>query len=348
MSGLPVAAGVEDVVNPDMVALALRRRDAGLRHHLEPNRFPGATVLVPLGPAGRPVVTESFRTVPVFSDIEALEAWAKPPFGFPPGPELEPAVAGIGRLTLPDGVDELLGEDAYVVVLNPEGPGACHLAGIVGEPPLKPDDLEDPPGEKGFLGRPKGAGPDDPRVKLADRARLREKLAQPLREGVAAAEAGQADQALNALKQADHAGRQTGAWVTAVTAALHAARVHVEHVDRDRGTTLADLAARGSNLHAKPRLQLEGTLIVADSLAYRVEEGQTVTAGAAALTADWLRRLADVALEQGSLSTALHAELYQRAGTIAVTYNDPVSTYDPDRWTPRGWLAAHDGRGSGT
>jgi hypothetical protein len=129
--------------------------------------------------------------------------------------------------------------------------------------------------------------------------------------------------------------------VTAVTAAVHAAQVLVQQVDRDRGTTLADVAARGSNLHAKPRLQLEGMLIVADSLAYSVQQGQPVAAGAAALTADWLRRLADVAVEQGSMSTARRAEMFQRADVIAATYNEATNNYRPERWTPQGWLKAH-------
>ncbi len=347
MNGLPAAAEVEDVTNPDMVTLALRRRDAGLRHHLQPDRFPGATVLVPLGPSGRPVVTESFRTVPVFSDLEALEAWAKPPFGFSPDPELEPALTAIGTLSLPDGVDELLADGAYVVVLNPEGPGACHLAGVVGEPPLKPEDLVDPPVEKGLLGRPKGAGPDDPRVKLADRSQLRDKLAQPLRQGLAAAEAGHPEEALKTLKHADHVARQAGAWVTAVIAALHAARVQVQQGDSIRGAALANLAARGSNLHAKPRLQLEGTLVVADNLAYNVQEGRPVAAGTAAWTADWLRRLADVAVEQGSMSAARHGELGERADAIEATYNDPVNEYQPERWTPQGWLKLEERGESG-
>jgi hypothetical protein len=337
MNGLS-AAELRDVTNLEMVTLALRRRDAGLRYHLQPDRFPGATVLVPLGPAGRPVVTGSFRAVPVFSDLEALEAWAKPPFGFSPDPDLEPAVAAVGTLSLPDGVDELLAEGAYIVVFNPEGPGACHLGGVVGEPPLKPHDLDDPPVEKGLLGRSKGASPDDPRVKLADRGQLREKLAQPLRQGLAAAEAGDVAQALKTLKQADHVARQAGAWVTAVIAALHAARVQVQQGDRNRGAGLANLAARGSNLHAKPRLQLEGTQIVADNLAYNVQEGLPVAAGAAASTADWLRRLADVAVEQGSMSPRRHAELFQRAAAIESTYNDPVNDYQPERWTPQGWV----------
>jgi hypothetical protein len=342
MSALPVASEVEHIANPDMVTLALRRRDAGLRHHLPPDRFPGATVLVPLGPSGQPVVTESFRTVPVFSDLEALKAWAQPPFGFPPDPELEPAVAGVGALKLPDGVDELLAGGAYVVVFNPEGPGASHLAGVVGEPPLRPSDFEDPPVEKRLLGRPKGASPDGPRVKLADRPALRDKLAQPLHLGLAAAQAGQVEQALKTLKQADHVARQMGAWVTASTAALHAARVQIHQGDRDRGSALANLAARGSNLHAKPRLQLEGTLIVAENLAFNVNEGRSVAAGAAAWTADWLRRLADVAVEQGSMSVARQAELYGRADAIGRTYNDPVNEYEPDRWTPEGWVKAED------
>jgi hypothetical protein len=332
-----VAPGIEDIANPDMVALALRRRDAGLRHHLEPSRFPGATVLVPTGPSGKPVVTESFRTVPVFSDLEALQAWAKPPVGFPPDPELEPAVAGVGTLTLPGGIDELLAADAWVVVLNPEGPGACHLAGVVGEMPLKPEDLEDPPAEKGFLGRSKGAGPNDPRVKLSDRAKLREKVAEPLQQGLAARDAGDVAQALALLKQADRVGRDVGAWTSSVVAALHAARLLIEQGDRSEGAGLANLAAMGSNLHAKPRLQLEGLLTVANNMALSVQEDDTVSAGAAARTADWLRRLADVAVEQGSMSAATHAELYQRADQVAATYNDPLSNYDPEHWTPEGW-----------
>jgi hypothetical protein len=341
MTELSVAAGVEDVANPDMVALALRRRDAGLRHHLEVSHYPGATLLVPIGPSGKPVVTESFRTVPVFSDLEALQAWAEPPYGFAPDPELEPAVAGVATLTLPDGIDDLLTGDAWVVVLNPAGPGACHLAGVVGEVPLKPEDLEDPPAEKGFLGRAKGAGPNDPRVKLSERGKLRDKLAEPLREGLAARDAGDVARALTVLKQADHAGREAGAWVTAVLAALHAAPLLIEQGDRSEGAGLANLAAMGSNLHAKPRLQLEGLLIVAKNLELSVQEGSKVAAAAAARTSDWLRRLADVALGQGSLSNTRHAQLYQVADKIAATYNDPLDNYDPAHWTPEGWRKDH-------
>jgi hypothetical protein len=337
MTGLTVAAGVQDIANPEMVALALRRSDAGLRHHLEPSRFPGATVLVPLGPSGKPAVTESFRTVPVFSDLEALEAWAKPPYGFAPDPELEPAVAAVGTLTLPDGIDELLAGDAWVVVLNPEGPGASHLGGVVGETPLKPEDLEDPPAEKGFLGRPKGAGPNDPRVKVPERSKLRHNLAQRLQQGLAARDAGDVGRALTVLKQADRMGREMGANVSSVVATLHAAPLLIDQGDRSQGSGLANVGAMGSNRHAKPRLQLEGLMIVADDSAYRIQEGKTVAAGAAASTADWLRRLADVALEQGSLSSARHAELYQRADQIAAVYNNPLNNYNPDHWTPEGW-----------
>jgi hypothetical protein len=337
MTELSLTAGVEDVANPAMVALALRRRDAGLRHHLEPSRFPGATLLVPTGPSGKPVVTESFRTVPVFSDLEALQAWAKPPYGFDPDPELEPAVAGVGTLALPDGINDLLAGDAWVVVFNPEGPGASHLAGVVGEMPLKPEDLEDPPTEKGFLGRSKGAGPDDPRVKLSERAKLRESMAEPIQQGLSARDAGDAARALTLLKQADRVGRDAGAWTSSVVAALHAARLLIWQGDRSEGAGLANLAAMGSNLHAKPRLQLEGVLIVANNLALSFQEDSTVSAGAAARTADWLRRLADVAVEQGSMSTATHAELYQRAEQIVTTYNDPLDNYDPAHWTPEGW-----------
>jgi hypothetical protein len=342
MTGLPVAAGVEDIANPDMVALALRRHDVGLRSHLEPSRFPGARVLVPLGPTGKPVVTESFRTVPVFSDLEALQAWAQPPLGFPPDPELEPSVTDVGTLTLPDGIDELLAGDAWVVVLNPDGPGACHLAGVVGETPLKAEDLQDPPAEKGFLGRSKGAGPNDPRVKLADRGQLRDRVGQPLREGLAARDAGDVAGALKLLRQADQTARQVGAHMTSVVATLHAARLLIDQGDRAEGSGHANMAGMGSNRHAKPRLQLEGLLIVAEDSAYRVQEGKTVAAGAAAWTADWLRRLADVALQQGSLSTARHAALYEKADQIAATYNSPLNNYDPEGYTPQGWRKAHE------
>ena len=93
-------------------------------------------------------MTESFRTVPVFSDLEALQAWASPPLGFAPDPALEPVVAGVGTLVLPDGIDELLAQGAWVVVFNPAGPGSSHLAGMVGETPLRPQDVEDSAGRK--------------------------------------------------------------------------------------------------------------------------------------------------------------------------------------------------------
>ena len=118
-----MAGGQEAVANPDIVALALRRIDAGLRGHIDPGRFPGSTVLVPLGPGGRPVVTESFRTVPVFSDVEALNAWTAPPVGFLADPELEPVVEGVGTVVMPGGIYELLAGGAWVVALNPAGPG---------------------------------------------------------------------------------------------------------------------------------------------------------------------------------------------------------------------------------
>ena len=344
MSGLPVTAGREEVANPDMVALALRRHDAGLRSHLEPSRFPGARVLVPLGPTGKPVVTESFRTVPVFSDLEALRAWAMPALGFLPDPELEPAVTDVGTLTLPDGVDELLAGEAWVVVLNPAGPGACHLGGVVGELPLKPADLQDPPVEKGFLGRSKGAGPNDPRVKLGERNQLRDAVAQPLQQGLAARDAGDLAQALKLLRQADQVARQVGAHVSSVVATLHAARLLIENGEASEGAGHANLAAMGSNRHAKPRLQFEGLLIVAQDSATRVQEGKTVAAGAAAWTADWLRRLADVAVGQGSMSTTRQAELYRKADEIGATYNDALNNYDPDAYTPQAWGQPYESR----
>ncbi len=220
MSSLPVTAGLEDVRNPEMVALALRKMAAGLRSHIEPGRFPGATVLVPLGPAGRPVVTESFRTVPVFSDLEALEAWASPPFGFAPDPDLEPMVTGIGTVVLPDGVEQLLRQGAWVIVFNPAGPGSSHLAGMVGETPLRPQDLQDPPVERGFLGRPKGTvGPDDPRVNVAERKQWREKVARLLNLSVTTRDAGDIAKSLKLLKETDNEARQVGATVSSATAA---------------------------------------------------------------------------------------------------------------------------------
>lgn len=62
-----------------------------------------------------------------------------------------------------------------------------------------------------------------------------------------------------------------------------------------------------------------------------------IAAGAAAWTADWIRRLADVAVEQGSLSAARHDQLCRRADACAATYTNPLNQYDPDDWTPHGW-----------
>ena len=344
MTGLPEAGELEGVANPDVVALALRRIDSGLRSHIEPGRFPGSTVLVPLGPSGRPVVTESFRTVPVFSDLEALRAWAVPPVGFLPDPELEPVVSGIGTAVMPDGIDELLAGGAWVVALNPAGPGACHLAGTVGETPLRPEDLQDPPVDRGFLGRSKHpVNQDDPRVRIDQRSQLRDKVAAPLNQGVAARDAGDVAQALQLLKQADIEARHAGAHVTSVIATLHAARLLVEQGEGAQGAGLADLTGMGSNRHAKPRLQLEGLLISAERLDRSVKDGRTVAAGAAAWTADWILRLADVAVEQGSMSTARRDGLGQVADKVAATYNDPLNNYDPAGWTPEGWARAVGG-----
>ncbi len=338
MSGVPVAPGLVEVANPEIVGLALRRNQAGLRSHIDPGRFPGSTLLVPLSPSGRPVVTESFRTVPVFSDLEALQAWALPPVGFPADPELEPVVAGIGTVTLPEGMDELLAEGAWVVVLNPAGPGSCHLAGVVGERPLTKEDLEDPPAQRSFLGRSRGG--DDAAAQLAHRRQMRDSLARPLSDGVAARDAGNVPQALHLLKEADTVARRVGATVSSVSASLHAARLLVEQGESSQGTGLADLAGMGSNRHAKPRLQLEALLINAEGLERGVKEGRTVAAGAAAWTADWVRRLAAVAVEQGSMSTVRQGQLDGQAGVIATTYNDELDSYNPDSWTPQGWAKA--------
>ncbi len=339
---MPVAAGLEEVANPEMVALALRRVAAGLRSHLEPDRFPGATVLVPLGPSGRPVVTESFRTVPLFSDLEALQAWASPPFGFPADPELEPTVASVGRVVLPDGINELMAQGAWVVVFNPAGPGSSHLAGMVGETPLRPQDVADPPVERGFLGRAKGVvGIDDPKVKVTERKQWRDRVARPLSQGVAARDAGDIAKSLKLLKEADDEARLGGATVSSSVAAVHASRLLIQQGETSEGTGLADLAAMGSNRHAKPRLQLEGLLICAENLERGVEEGRAIAASTAVLTADWLRRLADVAVDQGSMSSGRQNELYRRADKIATTYNNPRNTYDPGAWTPEGWARAN-------
>ncbi len=339
---MPVVAGLEEVVNPEMVALALRRVAAGLRSHLEPNRFPGATVLVPLGPSGRPVTTESFRSVPVFSDLEALQAWAAPPFGFPPDPELEPKVASVGRVVLPDGIDLLMAEGAWVVVFNPAGPGSSHLAGMVGETPLRSQDVEDPPVERGFFGRAKGiVGIDDPKVKVSERKQWRDKVARPLGQGLAARDAGDIARSLKLLKEADNEARQGGATTSSSVAAVHASRLLIQQGEISEGTGLADLAAMGSNRHAKPRLQLEGLFICAENLQRGVEEGRAIAAGTAAWTADWLRRLADVAAEQGSMSPSRRDDLYRKADEIATTYNNPSNTYDPGAWTPEGWARAN-------
>jgi hypothetical protein len=344
VSGFPGAAGLEGVVNPEVVALALRRIDAGLRAHIEPGRFPGATVLVPLGPAGRPVVTESFRTVPVFSDMEALTAWAAPPTGFPPDAELEPVVAGVRTAVMPDGIDDLLAGGGWVVVLNPAGPGASHLAGVVGEAPLRPEDLQGPPVERGFLGRSRhSVDQDDPRVRLDQRSQLRHKVAISLDRGVAARDAGNVAQALQWLKQADTDARRAGDHVSSVTATLHAARLLVEQGEGAQGAGLADLTGMGSNRHAKPRLQLEGLLISAERLERSVKDGRAVAAGAAAWTADWLRRLAAVAVEQGSMSAARQDGIGQIAEKVAATYNDPLDNYDPAAWTPERWSGAWGG-----
>jgi len=344
VSGLPAAAGYEGVANPDLVALALRRVDAGLRSHIDPGRFPGSTVLVPLGPSGRPVVTESFRTVPVFSDVEALTAWAEPPVGFSSDPELEPVVESVRTVVMPDGMDELMGGGAWVVVLNPAGPGASHLAGVVGETSLRPQDVQDPPVARGFLGRSKhSVDRDDPRVRLDQRSQLRAKIAAPLNEGVAARDAGKVAHALQLLKQADLQARHAGAHVSSVTASLHAARLLVEQGEGAQGAGLADLTGMGSNRHAKPRLQLEGLLISTERLERSVKDGRTVAAGAAAWTADWLRRLADVAVEQGSMSAARRKAMGELADKVATTYNDPLDNYDPGAWTPEGAKARDEG-----
>jgi hypothetical protein len=342
VSSEPITAGVEEVANPEMVAFALRRITAGLRTHIEPSRFPGATLLVPLGPGGRPVVTESFRTVPVFSDLEALQAWASPPLGFAPDPALEPVVAGVGTLVLPDGIDELLAQGAWVVVFNPAGPGSSHLAGMVGETPLRPQDVADPPVERGFLGRAKGVvGANDPRVRVAERKQLRDKVTRLLSQGVAARDAGDIAKSLKILKEADNEARQVGATVSSSTAAVHAARLLVQQGEASEGTGLADLAAMGSNRHATPRLQLEGLLICAENLERGVQQGRNIAAGTAVWTADWLRRLADVAVEQRSMPASRREELYRQADTIAATYNNPRNNYDPDAWTPDGWARAN-------
>jgi hypothetical protein len=345
VSNVPVVSGLDAVTNPEMVALALRRIGAGARSHIEPSRFPGATVLVPLGPGGRPVVTESFRTVPVFSDLEALEAWAMPPVGLAPDPELEPVVSDVGTVVLPDGIDELLAHGAWIVVLNPAGPGCSHLAGVVGETRLRPQDVEDPPVGRGFLGRAKGlVGADDPRVRVADRKQWREKVARPLDQGLAARDAGDVGKSLKLLKEADNEARLLGAAVSSSTAAVHAARLLIQQGETSEGTGLADLAAMGSNRHAKPRLQMEGLVICAENLDRGVQEGRNIAAGTAAWTADWLRRLADVAVEQGSMPPSRREELVRQAGVIATTYNNPRNNYEPDAWTPEGWARANSPR----
>jgi hypothetical protein len=335
------------VANPEIVALALRRIDAGLRSHIDPGRFRGATVLVPLGRAGRPVVTESFRTVPVFTDMEALTAWTAAPLGLSPDAELEPVVSSVGTAMMPEGIDDLLVSGGWVVVLNPAGPGASHLAGVVGEAPLRPEDREDPPTERGFLGRSKPAvDEDDPRVRIDRRRQLRDRVATSLVRGVSARDDGNVAQALQLLKQADIDARHVGDHVSSVIATLHAARLLVEQGEGAEGTGLAGLTGMGSNRHAKPRLQLEGLLISAERLDRSVKDGRTVAAGAAAWTADWLRRLAAVAVEQGSMSNARQEAIGQVAERVAATYNDSLDNYDPEAWTPGGWPGARDGGAS--
>jgi hypothetical protein len=250
----------------------------------------------------------------------------------------------VGTVVLPDGIGQLMGQGAWVVVLNPAGPGESHLAGMVGETPIRPQDLEDPPVERGFLGRAKGTiGPDDPRVKVAERKQWREKIARLLNLSLAAREAGDIAKSLKLLKETDNEARQAGATVSSSTAALHAARLLVQTGETSEGTGLADLAAMGSNRHAKPRLQFEGLLICAENLERGVQEGRNIAAGTAVWTADWLRRLADVAVEQGSMPVARREDLYRQAGTIAATYNSPRNNYDPDAWTPQGWQREQPG-----
>ena len=173
-------------------------------------------------------------------------------------------------------------------------------------------------------------------MRLDQRGQLRDKIASSLNQGVAARDAGNVAEALQLLKQADLEARHAGAHVSSVIATLHAARLLVEQGEGAQGAALADLTGMGSNRHAKPRLQLEGLLISAERLERSVKDGRTVAAGAAAWTADWLRRLADVAVEQGSMSTARQAGIGEIADKVAATYNDPLNNYDPGAWTPQG------------
>ena len=211
---------------------------------------------------------------------------------------------------------------------------------MVGETPLRRQDIEDPPVQRGFLGRAKGVvGIDDPKVKVTERKQWRDKVARPLSQGVAARDAGDVAKSLKLLKEADNEARLRRAAVELVGGHGARLRLLIRQGETSEGTGLADLAAMGSNRHAKPRLQLEGLRICA-----RTSSGAWKRAGrsqparrSGRLTgcAGWRRGHGP-----GSMSAA-GRHLYRKADKIATTYNNPRNTYDPGAWTPEGWARAN-------
>lgn len=77
MTGLGVPADVAEVANPRLLADLVWLRDAG-HHSVTLDRYAGSRLIVPLGPSGRPVIATSGRALPLFTDLEACQAWLAP------------------------------------------------------------------------------------------------------------------------------------------------------------------------------------------------------------------------------------------------------------------------------
>jgi hypothetical protein len=312
------------ITNPEVVVALLAAYDSGADSQ-DPARFEGARFVVPIGPGGLPVVVTSLRTIPLFTDREALEAWLAPCVGVPADADFEPVVSEV-RVVAADGLAVLSRSvESGSFTVNPAGPGwswysdpAAEIPGVANRFPA------------GAGGGSNGAddgrfGTRDDRVDPKRRKGVRSEILGAFGGALELRHHGREAEALVRLGRGRRLAQGFGDAVSFVSGLEQAAQIDLA---RDKWLEASGLAIVGYNAagtHAKPRLEYEGYRIMAafDREAIDGDEAMKQTAkDTAASRATYLRALADVAVEQGSMSRERRDDLYQEAAHIAATWLD--------------------------
>jgi hypothetical protein len=151
-------------------------------------------------------------------------------------PDFGVEVASV-RIVAIEALNDLIDSaDAGQLSLNPAGPVFARVGGPA------PPAAETPPtaGRRGLrerlhVGGHRSDPSRDERIAPANRARLRAWIARPLAEGLAAADAGEADEAVRSVLLAYGRAMYFGDLVTYAVAALHAARILADQQKWDQG-----------------------------------------------------------------------------------------------------------------